>query len=139
MMRHRLCCGALLALLAVSGPAFAQATAPATPPPVGASLSPRPASVKRPAPARKHPANISRVRARPGVSSGAWVKLNTHLLGTMGESTWVNLAQAVTIRFYRAGKTSFAAVGVGGNSSVSTSDPREMQKLRAYVLTHQAK
>ena len=142
----------LLALLAAAAPAIGQTPAPPVPANPEAAVSPAPLAaaptplalprlkkVKRPAPARNLPMKATRASARPGAASGTWVRLNTHLLGSVGESTWVNLAQATNIRFYRTGTTTFAAVGGGGSSYVSTSDPAEIQKLRAYVLAHQAR
>ena len=138
-------CIALLSVFALTASATLAQT-PATPP-----TQPQAAPIKHPVPVKhlapvhkptikpaKHPLKPS-LRPTPpaALGKGAWMNINAHMLGTIGESTWVNLAQASSIRFYQSGKTPFAAVGTGGSNFVSTSDPAEIQKLRAYVLSHQ--
>jgi hypothetical protein len=63
--------------------------------------------------------------------------INSHLLGSVQESTWINLPQVVSIRFYRIGKMPYAAVNTGGTNFISTSDPAEVQRLRSYIVGHQ--
>jgi hypothetical protein len=125
----------LMSLLAVVLPASAQTTAPTLVPPT--MRAPHLIIPKRLSVAHKVPSHAA-VSLNKSVAGGNWIRLNTHLLGTVGESTWVNLAQATNIRFYQTGKTPFAAVGTG-SSYVSTSDHGEIQKLKAYVLAHQTR
>jgi hypothetical protein len=130
------CLYAMVTLLIAATPAFAQTVAPTLVPPI--FHAPRLMAPRRPPLVRK-PNPHAAAAPKKAVGAGNWVRLNTHLLGTVGESTWVNLAQATNIRFYQTGKTPFAAVGTGGSNYISTSDPVEIQKLKAYVLTHQTR